>query len=332
MRRTSYWLGLTVLWLLGGFGARAPAAEPQIRVSQDDQQITIETDALRAMIRKKGYVSGIAGGTFVDKKTGARDLGFGLHIMDFLLAPGWADDGYDRDLKLHGNLPKHYVEGPQLCTQAKELRPEILRGDGFVAVRMRYTYTQPARGLKAGSAWEQTIVFQTGLRYVISAERITSANDVEDLFYRLDMPGHIRHHVGDSFRQIYLSYVPDPIPAREFDHDFGPDEKFLYQRQEGKVPQRMIRAYQVKLGGKSGPWLAGMTLKPSDVSEAWCHQRGYVCMIEELHRRHVRAGETFGSAYIVGWFDDLGEMQQAYDCCKDMTGVTIEPDRFRLTK
>ena len=79
---------------------------------------------LQARIRKKGYVSGVAAGTLLDKKTGAHDLGFGLHIMDFLMAPGWADDGYPRDPKLHGNLPKHYVEGPQICTQAKELRPK----------------------------------------------------------------------------------------------------------------------------------------------------------------------------------------------------------------
>ena len=103
-------------------------------------------------VRKKGYVSGIAAGTFLDKKTGAHDLGFGLHIMDFLLAPGWRDDGYERDPKLHGNLPKHYVEGPQICTQAKVLKPEIIRGKDFVAVRIalhvqhsRAKATKPAR-------------------------------------------------------------------------------------------------------------------------------------------------------------------------------------------
>jgi hypothetical protein len=41
----------------------------------------------------------------------------------------------------------------------------------------------------------------------------------------------------------------------------------------------MIRAYQVKVKGKPGPWLAGMTLDPSEVCEAWCHQRGYVCLL-----------------------------------------------------
>jgi hypothetical protein len=28
--------------------------------------------------------------------------------MDFLMAPGWRDDGYPRDAKIHGNLPKHF--------------------------------------------------------------------------------------------------------------------------------------------------------------------------------------------------------------------------------
>ena len=78
----------------------------------------------------------------------------------------------------------------------------------------------------------------------------------------------------------------------------------------------MIRAYQVKVNGKPGPWLAGMTLDPEEVSESWCHQRGYVCFIEELHRRPVKAGETFGAAYAVGWFDDVKEMERVYDGLK----------------
>ena len=159
---------LTLLVLSVGF---ARAAEPgnDIRVTQTDDYIQIDTDALQR-IRKKGYVSGVAAGTLLDKKTGARDIGFGLHIMDFLMAPGWADDGYPRNAKLHGNLPKHYIEGPQICTQAKELHPEVIEGKGFVAVRMSYRFTKPAAGLKAGSLWEQTLVFQPGLRYFLSGE------------------------------------------------------------------------------------------------------------------------------------------------------------------
>src|SRR5947208_7509517 len=137
--------------------AGSVSAQPAIHVKETPDAIDIETDALHAQIRKRGYVSGIAQGSFVDKKTGARDAGFGLHIMDFLLAPGWRDDGYTRDLKLHGDLPKHYVEGPQICTQAKQLEPEVIRGQGFVAVRLRYRFTKPAPGLKAGSLWEHTL-------------------------------------------------------------------------------------------------------------------------------------------------------------------------------
>jgi hypothetical protein len=311
--------------------ASARAAEPKkIYVEDADAYIRIDTDALQARIRKKGYVSGVEGGTFIDKKTGAHDLGFGLHIMDFLMAPGWRNDGYLRDAKIHGNLPKHYVEGPQICTQAKELKPEVFKGDNFVAVRQHYTFNHPGMGYKAGSTWEQILVFQPGIRWFLSCERITSANDVDELFYRIDMPGHIRHHNGDNFTQIYLSYLDKPIPASEFKDDFGPDEKFLYQRREGKVPARMIRAYQVKRDGQPGPWLAGMTLDPAEVAEAWCHQRGYVCFIEELHRKRVKTGETFGAAYIVGWFDDLDDMRKVYDRYKGKRTILLKKDQFRL--
>jgi hypothetical protein len=306
------------------------AEKAEIKVTETDDYVQIDTDALQARVRKKGYVSGIERGTFLDRKTGARDLGFGLHIMDFLLAPGWRDDDYTRDAKVHGDLPKHYVEGPQICTQAKELKAEITRGKGFVAIRLRYTFHKPGKGFKAGSTWEQTLVFRPGVRYILSAERITSVNDVEDLFYRIDMPGHIRHKNGDNFTQIYLSYLDKPIPSSEFKEDFAPDAKYLYQRREGKVPARMIRAYQVKVDGKPGPWLAGMTLDPAETSEGWCHQRGYVCLIEELHRKRVKAGESFGAAYVVGWFDDIAEMEKVYDKYKGKRSIVVEGDRFRL--
>lgn len=305
-----------------------PAADLEVRTG--DGLIEIETDALVARIQTRGYVSGTAAGGLLDKKTKARDLGFGLHVMDFLLAPGWRDDGYTREAKFHGNLPKHYVEGPQVCTKAKELTPEIIRGQGFVAVRLKFTFTEPGKGYKAGSTWEQTLVFQPGLRYFLSAERITSVNDVDGLFYRIDMPGHIKHKAGDSFEQVYLSYIDQPIPASAFTDDFAPDAKYLYQRKDDKIPERMIRAYQVKLDGKPGPWLAGMTLDPAAVSEAWCHQRGYICFIEELHRRPVKAGESFGAAYAVGWFDTVAEMNAVYDRHKGKSRIVVTKDGFKL--
>jgi hypothetical protein len=312
-------------------GSALPAGPTtDICVTQTDEYVQIDTDALQARIRKKGYVSGVASSTLLDKKTGARDLGFGLHIMDFLMAPGWADDGYPRDAKLHGDLPKHYIEGPQICTQAKELTPEVIEGKGFVAVRLSYRFTKPAAGLKAGSLWEQTLVFQPGLRYFLSGERITSVNDVDDLFYRIDMPGHIRHSGDDAFCQVYLSYHDKPIPASNFAQDFAPDAKFLYRRNDDKVPARMVRAYQVKIDGKPGPWLGGLTFDPAEVSEAWCHQRGYVCFIQEMHRRNVKAGETFGAAYAVGFFDDIAAMEKVWDRHKNCRTLIVENGKFRL--
>ena len=319
-----------ILWaflaVLGGFRASAHAAE--ITVTQAADHLLIETDVLAARIVTKGYVSGTAAGGLLDKKTGARDLGFGLHIMDFLLAPGQRDDGY-MNAKFHGQIEKHYVEGPQICTQAKELKPEIIRGQGFVAVRFQYTFSKPGRGYKAGSTWEQTLVFKPGLRYYFSAEQITSVNDVDALFYRIDMPGHLKHKNGDTFEKIWLSYEGD-LPASDFAKEFAPDEKHLYQRKEGKIPSRMIRAYQVKQDGKPGPWLAGMTLDPAAVCEAWCHQRGYICFIQELHMRPVKAGQTFGAAYVVGWFDNKEEMTAVYDQFKGKTRIVLKDSGFEL--
>jgi hypothetical protein len=320
-----------VLAAVAIFLSALPAVgDDTVRVRQTDDAVQIDTDVLQARVAKRGYVSGIAAGSFLDKRTGARDAGFGLHVMDFLMAPGWRDDGYTRDEKVHGKLPKHYVEGPQICTQARTLNPEVVEGQGFVAVRLRYRFHQPGKGYQAGSTWEQTLLFQPGVRYVLSSERITSVNDVDSLFYRIDMPGHVRHRQGDTFTQIYLSYLGRPLPAAAFHEDFAPDAKYLYQRHEGQVPARMIRAYQVKVHGQPGPWLAGMTLDPSEVSEAWCHQRGYVCFIEELHGRPVKAGESFGAAYVVGWFDDVPEMEKVYDRFKGARSIRIADGRFKL--
>ncbi len=249
--------------------------------------------------------------------------------MDFLLGPGWRDDGYARDPKVHGNLPHHYVEGPQICTQAQKLTPEVIRGKDFVAVRLKFRFTEPAKGFKAGSLWQQTLVFPANTRYVLCSEQITSVNDVDNLLYRIDMPGHIRHKSADNFTQVYLSYH-GTIAAKEFAVDFAPDAKFLYQRKAGKIPERFIRAYQLKQDGKPGPWLAGMTLDPAEPVEAWCHQRGYVCMIEELHGKAVKAGETFGAAYIVGYFDDIAAMERVYDRYKGGRRIEVSAKGYAV--
>ncbi len=92
----------------------------------------------------------------------------------------------------------------------------------------------------------------------------------------------------------------------------------------------MIRAYHIRdpKTGKDGTWLAGMTLKADVVSEAWCHQRGYVCMIEEFGGRPIKAGETFSAAFIVGFFDSIDEMHAVYDKYAGHTKVNATAEKW----
>src|SRR5260370_40640122 len=86
--------------------ASLSAQEKAPAVKEVDEFLQIDTNALQAKIRKKGYVSGIAAGSPLDKKSGARDHGFGLPIIAFLLRPRGKDDGYPRGAKPHRDLPK----------------------------------------------------------------------------------------------------------------------------------------------------------------------------------------------------------------------------------
>lgn len=323
-------------WLPGSLVASS------IRVKETDKTIEIETSKLKAEIRKQGYVSGVGGGTFLDKETGFRDAGFGLHIVDFLLEPG-SDRAYRDQLrsrmvyhygdKIHGARAKRKVEGPQICTMAKRLDPKIIEGDNFVAIRWTYRYKWAAPQYKPGSTWTQTLVFPEKKRFFISSDRIHSVNANDSLFARIDMPGHIKHEQGDTFSSIYLSYH-GTIRAKAFSENFAPDERFNYRRDQDEVPDRMIRAYRLRNAenGSKGPWLAGMTLDPTNVYEAWCHQRGYVSMIQEIGGRPIKAGGTFGAAYVVGYFDSIKQMESVYDRYKGHDGLQVDDKGWELTR
>lgn len=300
-------------------------------LKQDGHILRIETDHYLAAVRTEGYTSGVMAGSFVDKRTGAHDPGFGLVILDFLLEPG-ADDAttppnlrYHMGDLYHGNIPKRYVELPQICTQAKKLPFEIVQGKGFVAVKQWFTWSVARPPYKPGSHWEQWLVFPDGVRWFFAYDKVTSANTVDCLFVRMDMPGHIKHQRGDTFRQIYLSYQ-DCLPAEAFFEDFPPDARNLYRRQQGKIPLRFIRACQLT----NGTWLAGMSLNPAMVYEAWCHQRGYVCMIQEIGGIPMRAGETFGAVHLVGYFDHIPDMERAFDAHKGANYIHIEGNKWQL--
>lgn len=340
------------------------------RVTEDENRIKIETDKLEAVIPKrnpKQWMTGIEKESFRDKTTGFREVGDGLMVIDWLMEAGsdagWSDqviapDGngvgryswfenetdparreYTR--MSHGSSHrKRMVEGPQLCHRMKPVQPQVIRGREFVAVKTTYRYEYAAPGRKSGSLWTQLIVFPKGRRYFVLMDKIDTVNDSEEMFLRNDTPGCVRHEKGDTFSEMYLSYLSGlkglRIPASEFFSPFPPDLKFGYRRDTHRTPQHFIRAYHLrdKQTGKDGPWLAGLTLEPSIVYEAWCSQRpgGIIVMIEEIYGKPIKAGQSFSAAHIVGYFDTIEEMHAVYEQNKGHTGLKADASGWRLVK
>jgi hypothetical protein len=218
------------------------------------------------------------------------------------------------------------------------VQPEIIRGKDFVAVKTTYCYEYPAPGRQAGSRWTQLVVFPQGERYFLLMDQIDSVNHSPEMFLRGDMPGCVRHKQGDTFSEMYLSYLSGPhgvrIPASEFFTPFPPDRKFGYRRDTHQVPEHFIRAYHLRNAetGADGPWLAGLTLEPSVVYEAWCSQRpgDIIVMIEEIHGRPVTAGDSFRAAHIVGYFDTIEQMHRLHQRYRGHTRLVADESGWRL--
>jgi len=318
------------------------ARDARFEITEGADQIKISSPTLEAAVRKRGYVSGISGGSLLDKKTGFRDAGFGLDIVDWIMEPG-SDEAYRNQLEpelvyryndlYHGKQSKRSLEGPQICTKARELSPEVIQAKDFVAVKMGFKYYLAAPGKQKGSEWSQVIVFPAGKRYFLSMDRITTVNASPAMFLRVDMPGHIKHNRGDTFSEVFLSYI-GKIPASAFNEDFPPDTRYNYSRDRDKMPRRFIRAYRLRdpKTGRNGPWLAGMTLAPSVVYAAWCHQRGYVCMIEEFGGRMIQPGQSFSAAFLVGFFDSIAEMEHTYDANAGAIGLEVDQRGWKLLR
>jgi len=341
-----------------------------MRVSEDDRTIKIETDKLEALIPKKNpkhWMTGVEKGSFLDKATGFREAGDGLMVVDWLMEAGsdeayahmlhppdghgvgryrWHENETDPArrayaLMAHGSTHrKRIIEGPQLCHRMKPVQPELIRGSDFLAVRTTYRFEYAAPGRKAGSRWTQLVVFPKGQRFFLLMDQIQTVNHSDEMFLRTDMPGCVRHERGDTFSEIYLSYLGGPrgmrIPASEFFEPFPPDARFNYRRDTHGTPNHFIRAYHLrdKETGKPGPWLAGMTLQPSVVYEAWCNQRpgGIIVMILEIHGRPTKAGQTFSAAHLVGYFDTIDHMHATYERYKGHTALTADRSGWRLVE
>ena len=375
MRRGRKWIPALVLVSAGFAAAPIPhapseAAEDWVKVEESERSILVDTDRLQAVIPKsnpKQWMTGIEKGSFLDKATGFREVGDGLMVVDWLMEAGsdeaYADrviapDGhgvgrytwYENEsnpaqreyaLMAHGSSHrKRVVEGPQLCHRMKPVRPEVIRGKDHVAVKTTYRYEYAAPGRKPGSQWTQLVVFPRGERFFLLMDRIESVNSSEEMFLRNDTPGCVRHERGDTFSEIYLSYLGGPqgirIPASEFFTPFPPDLKFGYRRDTHRTPKHFIRAYHLRdrTSGREGPWLAGMTLDPDVVYEAWCSQRpgNIIVLIEEIHGRPVRAGQSFSAAHIVGYFDSIEAMHAAYGRYRDHRGIEATAAGWKLVR
>jgi hypothetical protein len=350
--------------------AQVEVAQPYARAIEDERAIKIETDKLEAVIPKnspKHWMTGIEKGSFLDKTTGFREVGDGLMVIDWLMEAGsdaqWSDkviapDGngvgryswYENETDparieytrmAHGTSHrKRMVEGPQLCHRMKPVQPKIIRGKDFVAVETTYQYEYAAPGRKPGSRWTQLVVFPQGVRYFVLMDKIDTVNASDEMFLRNDTPGCVRHEKGDTFSELYLSYLSGPkgmrIPSSEFFTPFPPDLKFGYRRDTHRLPEHFIRAYHLrdKETGKDGPWLAGLTLEPSIVYEAWASQRpgGIIVMIEEVYGKPIKAGESFSAAHIVGYFDSIDDMHALYGRHKGHTALAADESGWRLVK
>lgn len=371
MRWMGMWVGF--IGMVIGFAATRTlhaAEQDWARVTEDERAIKIETDELEAVVPKKDpvrWMTGIEKGTFLDKKTGFREIGDGLMVIDWLMEPG-SDEAWSAEVvapdgngvgrytwftnettaerqsyarMAHGTSHrKRMIEGPQLCHRMKPVKPEVIRGKDYVAVRTSYQFEFAAPGRKPGSRWTQLVVFPRGARYFVLMDKVDSVNDSPEMFLRNDTPGCVRHKEGDTFSEIYLSYLSGPagvrIPSTEFFTPFPPDLKFGYRRDTHQLPKTFIRAYHLRdpESGKEGPWLAGLTLEPSIVYEAWCSQRpgDIIVMIEEVYGKPIKAGQSFSAAHIVGYFDSIEAMHELYERYKGNTVLAVDDNGWRLGK
>ena len=235
---------LLALVVAGPVLAQPANQTPWAKVTEDDRAIKIATDKLEAVIPKnnpKQWMTGIEKGSFLDKTTGFREVGDGLMVIDWLMEAGSDAQWSDKVIAPEGNGVGRYswytnetdparqeytrlahgtshrkrmVKGPQLCHRMKPVQPEVIRGKDFVAVKTTYQYEYAAPGRKAGSRWTQLVVFPQGVRYFVLMDKIDTVNDSDEMFLRNDTPGCVRHEKGDTFSEMYLSYLSGPKGLR----------------------------------------------------------------------------------------------------------------------
>ncbi len=53
-------------------------------------------------------------------------------------------------------------------------------------------------------------------------------------------------------------------------------------------------------------------------------------MIEEVHGKPIEAGQSFGAAHVVGYFDAIDEMHAVYGRYRGHTALTVDESGWHL--
>lgn len=111
---------MTLAMALVGSGLMAgtlPARGNGVEVSEPDDATRLVTPTLEASIRKRSDITGIAGGTFLDVRSGFRDAASRLDVVDRIMEPR-SDEAYRA--QLDNDLP--YDPGHSRLEVAKDGR------------------------------------------------------------------------------------------------------------------------------------------------------------------------------------------------------------------
>ena len=53
-------------------------------------------------------------------------------------------------------------------------------------------------------------------------------------------------------------------------------------------------------------------------------------MIQEIGGRRMEPGESFGAVHLVGWFEDVAEMERVFDTYQGATALHVDDIQWRL--
>ncbi len=240
------------------------ADEPPFVVKSNEERIQIANRDLEFSIRRSGYVSGVMGGSFVDRATGSRDLGFGLDIVDWIMEPG-SDEAY-RD-QLPGDFSLHDVQQPG---PRQALAPDLKARRSA----RRPVELPPSRDLRQGLPGGHSRISPIRLAAARQGGRLSMGADdrlpgrqallppSDRVTGRQRRRGHrssgstcpvisnIRQ--GDTFSEVYPQLSRQRSPPREFLADFAPGREVPLAR-PGTTPS---------LAGSSAP-TTSETRKPA---------------------------------------------------------------------